>query len=69
MFNQPNLIGASSAVASNPFLPPLQRARAAGPIEEYTFVQIKPKKKLKKYIKCLMLNRKSLFLSMDGNLI
>ena len=58
MFNQPNLIGASTATATNPFLPPLQRARAAGPIEEYTFVQIKPKKKLKEINKVLNAEQK-----------
>ena len=45
MFQQPNLIGAGQTAPSR-FLPPLQQARASGPIEEYKFVNIKPKKKV-----------------------
>ena len=57
MFQQPNLIGANSSVAQA-FLPPLAQARAAGPIDEYTFREIKPKKKLKEMSKVLMAEKK-----------
>lgn len=43
MFQQPTLIGANSTVGVA-FLPPLAQARAAGPIDEYTFKEIKPKR-------------------------
>lgn len=57
MFQQPNLIGANSSVGVA-FLPPLAQARAAGPIDEYTFREIKPKKKLKELSKVLMAEKK-----------
>ena len=57
MFQQPTLIGANSSVAQA-FLPPLAQARAAGPIDEYTFREIKPKKKLKEMSKVLMAEKK-----------
>lgn len=57
MFQQPNLIGASTN-APNPFLPPLAMARASGPVEEYTFRSIKPKKKLKEITKVLLAEKK-----------
>ena len=57
MFQQPTLIGANSSVAQA-FLPPLAQARAAGPIDEYTFREIKPKKKLKELSKVLMAEKK-----------
>ena len=52
MFQQPNLIGmntASNNVAAE-FLPPLQKARASGPIEEYKFFNVRPKRKLKELL-------------------
>ena len=57
MFQQPTLIGANSSVGVA-FLPPLAQARAAGPIDEYTFREIKPKKKLKELSKVLMAEKK-----------
>tara|TARA_R110000822_G_scaffold68616_10_gene166971 strand:- start:1323 stop:1949 length:627 start_codon:yes stop_codon:yes gene_type:complete len=57
MFNQPNLIGANSTVGLA-FLPPLAQARAAGPIDEYTFKEIKPKKKLREMCKVLNAEKK-----------
>lgn len=64
MFNQPNLIGAQSAQTTNPFLPPLVQARASGPVEEYKYRNLKPKKKLKEIKKVLMAEKKKfLFIS------
>jgi len=57
MFQQPTLIGANSTVGVA-FLPPLAQARAAGPIDEYTFKEIKPKKKLKEISKVLTAEKK-----------
>lgn len=58
MFQQPNLIGVGQTAPSR-FLPPLQQARASGPIEEYKFVNIKPKKKLKEIRKVLYPEKKT----------
>lgn len=58
MFQQPNLIGAQSPQATNPFLPPLVQARAAGPIEEYQYRTLKPKKRLKEIRQVLMAEKK-----------
>jgi hypothetical protein len=60
MFQQPTLIGANSSVGVA-FLPPLAQARAAGPIDEYTFREIKPKKKLKEMSRVLTAEKKSFF--------
>jgi len=60
MFQQPNLIGAGQTAPSR-FLPPLMQARASGPIEEYKFVNIKPKKKLKEMRKVLYPEKKKIF--------
>ena len=60
MFQQPNLIGmntASNNVAAE-FLPPLQKARASGPIEEYKFFNVRPKRKLKELQKVLLPEKK-----------
>tara|TARA_R110001592_G_scaffold64636_7_gene198584 strand:+ start:14847 stop:15476 length:630 start_codon:yes stop_codon:yes gene_type:complete len=57
MFQQPNLI-ANNPNLSSAFLPPLVAARAAGPVDEYSFLQIKPKKKLKEIIKVLKAEKK-----------
>ena len=64
MYQQPNLI--ASQKTSSLFLPKLQQYRASGPIEEYTYDALKPKKKLKKYY---YQKRKSLSLGMVLNLI
>jgi len=58
MFQQPTLIGANSSVGVA-FLPPLAQARAAGLIDEYTFKEIKPKKKLKEMSRVLTAEKKS----------
>ncbi len=57
MFQQPNLIANNPSLASS-FLPPLMSARAAGPVSEYSFVQIKPKKMLKEITKVLNAEKK-----------
>lgn len=58
MFQQPNLIGAQSAQTTNPFLPPLMQARAPGPVEEYQYRTLKPKKRLKEIRQVLMAEKK-----------
>ena len=65
MFNQQNLLIDASQNAPNKFLPPLQRARACGPIEEYKFAQIKPKKQLKE-LKLVLLPEKKKFIIRYG---
>jgi len=55
MYQQPNLINSQTALA---FLPKLQQFRATGPIEEYKFDSIKPKKKLKEIKKVLLPEKK-----------
>ena len=55
MYQQPNLISNQTAIA---FLPKLQQFRATGPIEEYKFDSIKPKKKLKEIKKVLLPEKK-----------
>lgn len=59
MFQQ-NLIGMQGATMNTPsrFLPPLQQARASGPIEEFKFTEIKPKKQLKEIRKVLLPEKK-----------
>ena len=60
MFQQPSLIGQPmNTNAPSAFLPPLQRARASGPVEEYKCMNIKPKKQLKELTKVLSPERKS----------
>jgi len=60
MFQQPNLIGQQmNTTAPLAFLPPLQRARASGPVEEYKCMAIKPKKQLKELTKVLLPEKKS----------
>jgi len=67
MYQQPNLIGTSIAPTSNhassinKFLPKLQKYRSAGPIEEYMYDSIKPKKKLKEIRKILFPQKKQFF--------
>ena len=56
MYQQPNLINTQQQ--RNVFLPKLEQFRAAGPIEEYKFDSIKPKKKLKEISKILLPEKK-----------
>tara|TARA_R110000787_G_scaffold239318_1_gene345433 strand:- start:327 stop:953 length:627 start_codon:yes stop_codon:yes gene_type:complete len=56
MYQQPNLI--ASQKTSSLFLPKLQQYRASGPIEEYTYDALKPKKKLKEIKKVLLPEKK-----------
>ncbi len=58
MFQQ-NIIGQMNTTAPSAFLPPLQRARASGPVEEYKCINIKPKKQLKELVKVLAPEKKS----------
>ena len=62
-YSPPSLIGATSATASNPFLPPIKFARAAGGIMNYDYKSSKPKKQLKEMVKILLPEKKS-FLKM-----
>ena len=48
-----------NTTAPSAFLPPLQRARASGPVEEYKCINIKPKKQLKELVKVLFPEKKS----------
>lgn len=57
MYQQPQLISNQTALA---FLPKLQQFRATGPIEEYKYDAIKPKKKLKEIHKVLLPEKKKL---------
>ena len=65
MFQQ-NIIGQMNTTAPSAFLPPLQRARASGPVEEYKCINIKPKKQLKELVKVLFPEKKS-FLKIKYN--
>ena len=56
MYQQPSLI--NSPTANNLFLPKIQQFRASGPIEEYVFDALKPKKKLKEIKKILIPEKK-----------
>ena len=58
-YRPPSLIGATSATASNPFLPPIKFARAAGGIMNYDYKSSKPKKQLKEMLKILWPEKKS----------
>jgi len=55
----PSLIDASTAMAANPFLPPIKFARAAGGVMQYDYKSSKPKKQLKEMLKVLWPERKS----------
>jgi len=55
----PSLIGANTATAANPFLPPIKFARAAGTVMQYDYKSAKPKKQLKEMLKVLWPERKS----------
>ena len=58
-YNPPSLIGATTSTASNPFLPPIKFARAAGGIMNYDYKSTKPKKQIKELIKILWPEKKS----------
>lgn len=58
-YNPPSLIGAATSTASNPFLPPIKFARAAGGIMNYDYKSTKPKKQIKELIKILWPEKKS----------
>lgn len=57
MYQQPNLISNQTTLA---FLPKLQQFRASGPIEEYKFDSIKPKKQLNEISKILLPEKKKI---------
>ena len=60
-YQPPSLIGATNATAANPFLPPINFARAAGAIMNYDYKSTKPKKQLKEMIQVLWPERKHFF--------
>ena len=43
-YQPPSLIGATTTTVANPFLPPIPFARAAGPIMNYDYQSMKPRK-------------------------
>jgi len=57
-YQPPSLIGATTATTSNPFLPPLKFARAAGGVMQYEYKSVKPKKQLKEMIRVLWPEKK-----------
>ena len=57
-YQPPSLIGATNATVANPFLPPIPFARAAGPIMNYEYQSIKPRKKIKEMLKILWPEKK-----------
>ena len=57
-YKPPSLIGATNATVSNPFMPPIKFARAAGSIINYDYISHKPKKQVKEMIKILWPERK-----------
>ena len=63
MYQQPNLIGSQQMQPTfnqlpSAFLPPLERARSAGQIEEYRYQSLKPKKQLREMKKILLPEKK-----------
>lgn len=65
MYQQPNLIGTQPMQPTfnqlpSTFLPPLERARSAGAVEEYRYQTLKPKKQLKELKKVLMPEKKKI---------
>ena len=64
---QQKIIDRPTFTAPSVFLPPLQRARASGPVEEYKCVNIKPKKQLKELVKVLYPEKKSFLKIKYGN--
>ncbi len=57
-YNPPSLIGATNATATNPFLPPIKFARAAGGVMNYDYKSNKPKKQVKEMISILWPEKK-----------
>ena len=57
-YQPPSLIGATNATVSNPFMPPIKYARAAGSIMQHEYKSSKPKKQLKEMIQILWPEKK-----------
>ncbi len=57
-YQPPSLIGATNTTVANPFLPPIPFARAAGPIMNYEYQSMKPRKKVKEMLKILWPEKK-----------
>lgn len=71
MYQQPNLIGTQQMQPTfnqlpSAFLPPLERARSAGQVEEYRYQSIKPKKQLKELRKVLLPEKKKFLIFKYG---
>jgi len=65
MYQQPNLINTQQA--KNAFLPKLQQYRAVGPIEDYKFDALKPKKQMKEIRKVLLPEKKKVLFIRYGH--
>ena len=71
MYQQPNLIGTQPIQPTfnqlpSAFLPPLERARSAGQVEEYRYQSIKPKKQLRELRKVLLPEKKKFLIFKYG---
>jgi len=64
MYQQPNLI--QSQQMKSAFLPKLQQYRAVGPIEDYKYDALKPKKQMKEIKKVLLPEKKKILLLRYG---
>ena len=65
MYQQPNLI--QTQQAKNAFLPKLQQYRAVGPIEDYKYDALKPKKQMKEIRKVLLPEKKKILFLKYGH--
>ena len=65
MYQQPNLI--QTQQAKNAFLPKLQQYRAVGPIEDYKYDALKPKKQMKEIRKVLLPEKKKILFIRYGH--
>lgn len=65
MYQQPNLI--QSQQMKSAFLPKLQQYRAVGPIEDYKFDALKPKKQMKEIKKVLLPEKKKILFLKYGH--
>lgn len=65
-YQPPSLIGASNSTIANSFLPPIPFARAVGPIIQYEYRSLKPKKQVKELLKVLWPERKKLLFMKYG---
>ena len=65
MYQQPNLI--QSQQMKSAFLPKLQQYRAVGPIEDYKYDALKPKKKMKEIRKVLLPEKKKILFLKYGH--